>query len=198
MRTLLLPFALLLLLTGCDEDPVSSNASEMDLALQTAADLPADPQRSGVFTFYDLESGETVPRADSATTDWDIAFAGTTILTNSGTSGPGDAAAAVIEQPFSETTEVPEDVTLVADAEGAPAIPTGSGNGWYSYDRTTHSISPLPGRTILLRTTEGNHAKLRMISYYRGAPEELTADAESRYLTFDYVLQTDGSARFAE
>jgi hypothetical protein len=119
------------------------------------------------------------------------------VLVNGGTSGPGEGAAYVAEQPFREVTEVDTDEFETDNAsEGDFAIPQGSGNGWYNYNPNTNVVSPIPGRTVVVRTADGEaYAKIRFISYYEGAPEDPTAgEDESRYYTFEYVIQTDGTS----
>ena len=178
------------------------------------SDLPADPatgrdpntgQPTGTtnrFTFFSLRENRIVlsstepNRADSASTAWDLAFRGTTILVNGGTSGPGQGAAQVLTAAFDEVTEAPAD-GYTQDAAGAPAIPTGGGNGWYTYNGQTQTITPTPGRVLVVKTADGRYAKIRILSYYEGAPETIDPMAdEARYYTFEYVFQPDGSRDF--
>ena len=56
------------------------------------------------------------------------------------------------------------------------------------------AITPIAGRTIVLTTGEGGYAKVRILSYYRGNPA--TPSGDSRYYTFEYVVQPDGSRDF--
>ena len=55
-------------------------------------------------------------------------------------------------------------------------------------------MTPIAGRTIALTTGDGDYAKLRILSYYRGNPA--TPGGDSRYYTFEYVVQPDGSRDF--
>lgn len=193
-----------LLLAGCDDAIVDDEPEPIEAVL--VENLPADPMTSvdpetgrpvgtGEFTFFSLRENRIVPRADSATAEWDLAFRTTGILTNGGTSGPGDGGALIINLPFEEVREAPADSELRVDAEGDPAIPGIPGVGWYNYNQQTHIITPIPGRTIVVRTADGRYAKLRILSYYKDAPEEI-GDAEPRYYTFEYVFQPDGSRTF--
>ena len=204
----LTPLAILLLLfvaiAGCDS---TSSDDDFEVPEVTVAeDVPADPvtgfdpvtgQPVGAneYTFYSLREDQVVPRSDSASTEWDIALKATTILTNGGTSGPGNGGAQVLETLFEEVAEAPAS-GYATDAADARAIPTGSGNGWYNYNPQTNLITPIPGRVIVVRCADGTYAKLRILSYYKGAPDTPTADSESRYYTFEYVHQPDGSRRF--
>ena len=84
----------------------------------------------------------------------------------------------------------------VQDSESGPAIPFGSGNGWYNYNPAAMVLSPFPGRVLLFRTADGLYAKMRIISYYRGAPDAPDQDSEARYITFEYMIQEDGTRSF--
>lgn len=170
------------------------------------------------YSLYDLEAGAVAVssseggaatrRRDSSATVWDIGFKGTTIIFNGGSSGPGNAAAQIMTETFASVLEAPEGgympdgensncptvETPVGPVPGRPlAVCTGSDNGWYNYNGQTNLILPIPGRTIVLRTAEGNYAKMRILSYYKDNPETPGADTPSRYYTFEYIVQTDGS-----
>ncbi|HMB93806.1 MAG TPA: HmuY family protein [Rhodothermales bacterium] len=202
--SLALLLLLLVAVAGCDS---TSSDDEFEVPEVTLAeDIPADPvtgfdpvtgQPVGAneYTFYSLREDEIVPRSDSASTEWDIALKATTILTNGGASGPGSGGAQVLEILFEEVTEAPAS-GYATDAADARAIPTGSGNGWYNYNPQNNNITPIPGRVIVVRCADGTYAKLRILSYYEGAPETPTSDDASRYYTFEYVHQPDGSRRF--
>ena len=88
--------------------------------------------------------------------------------------------------------EAPEN-GWIQDSADVHAVPSGSGNGWYNYNFATQVLSPIPGRVIMVRTADGRYAKVSMISYYQGAPDTPSADNTSRFVTFDYVFQPDGS-----
>jgi hypothetical protein len=217
MRTLLSLALLGVLLAGCDAaDPVGPDPEPLEVVL--VENLPADPptgrdpqtgQPVGTtdrFTLYSLRENRIVlsstepNRADSASTAWDIGFRATTIIFNSGTSGPGDAAAQILQLPFDEVSEAPAG-GYRQDQGSDLAIPTGAGNGWYSYIPTPPVggyISPTPGRTIVVRTADGRYAKLRILSYYEDQPEEPINifEERDRFYTFEYVFQEDGSRTF--
>ncbi|MDA0875483.1 MAG: HmuY family protein [Bacteroidetes bacterium] len=198
-----LTLSALLFLTACDSSDPDAGGSPV--VAQRAADIPSDPITGigsdgrpvgqNAYTFFSLRSGQIVARADSATTGWDLAFKGTTILINGGTSGPGNGAAQVMEGLFDEVNEAPADGWTQDGANGY-AIPTGSGNGWYSYNPATQTVLPLPGRVLVIRTADGRFAKVSMVSYYQGAPATPIGESTARYLTFDYVFQPDGSRSF--
>lgn len=155
---------------------------------------------AGHFTFYSLREDRVVPPADSASTAWDLAFRGTTILVNGGASGPGEGGAVVLgDTTFEAVTEAPPAEAYAVDrgpANDETAIPGGAGNGWYDYDLVSGVVSPRPV-VIAVRTADGRFAKVEVQSYYRGAPEPEALDPTEgfRYYTFRFLVQPDGSRR---
>jgi hypothetical protein len=167
------------------------------IAVKMAKDIAANPSDAPSlnYTFFSFEKG-VLTTADSATTNWDLAFRSTTILVNSGTSGPGTAQAAVYDGIFDQLTEVPDAVVFNSDSQTAKAIPTGSGKGWYNYNSTTHEITPIAGKVIFVKTSSGKYVKFEIVSYYKGAPTTFTADAIGRYYTLRYAYQPNGTKSF--
>jgi hypothetical protein len=145
------------------------------------------------YIYFSLASGKEVAATEAKTKKWDLGFSKTTIAVNSGTSGPGTAGAQILEKPFDQITEAPKD-SYKTDGESGSAIPGGSGNSWYKYDMSVHAILPIVGRTILVKTNDGKFAKIEIISYYKGAPEDVPTE-ESSYFTFRYAL-SDADGRF--
>ena len=121
---------------------------------------------------------------------------------NGGASGPGQGEAQVVTGSFDALSAAPES-GYQSDSDTETAIPAGSGNGWYTYtgqDGTPPNIIlPIPGRVIVLRTADGNYAKLEIMSYYRGNPDTSSASFSGeggRHYTFQYVVQPSGSRAF--
>lgn len=206
-QILLLAFVALLALASCQTDdpaPVTITAS-------TVTNLPADPptgfdpmsgQAIGVtnkYTFFSFKTGAVVANADSATGNWDLGFNGSKIIVNSGTSGPGTAGAQVLTGIFEEINAAPEDGYGTDDNTTVPAtyaIPRGSGNGWYNYNGSTNVITPIAGRVIVVRTSEGKYAKMEILSYYKDSPAAPTSSDSDRYYTFRYVYQSGTGNKF--
>ena len=183
------------------------------LTATTVNDLPADtiigvtaqgqPYGAGKYTFYSLEKNTIVANTDSATTKWDLAFNGTKILTNGGTSGTGLGGAFVQVGLFDELKTIsPDSVFKTDNAPASYAITYGSGKGWYTYDPIKNLITPLAGRVLVIKTASGKYAKVEIISYYKGgATLAATApDAEKiskqRYYTFRFIYQPNGTKNF--
>ena len=141
-------------------------------------------------TYYDLDSGEIV--ADSASSQWDIAFSSTTILANAENGGGIQG----LNIAFSATTEAPIEGYL------------DSNSAWYNYTSNAtpiHAILPVENYTLAVLTPDGLYAKVRIISYYKGNPDTSTNEfantetrSEERFFTFEYAIQTDGSTYFED
>ncbi|MGD1839953.1 MAG: HmuY family protein [Thermonemataceae bacterium] len=186
-----------------DTDPIA-----VELEVRTVTDLPADPFTGeddmgrpvgkNQFTFYSLENQTIVAREDSASSNWDIAFQGTNIIINGGPDRFGEGGAYIFEGTFEELQSV-DPTRFIVDGvdndvnDSDLAIPTGSTNGWYNYNPAIQVATPIPGRILVIRTASGKYAKIEILSYYKGAPESPTNEDESRYYTFRYVYQPEGT-----
>ena len=187
---------IILFFYNCEDD----SPAPLDIVYSTIEDLHA-PQEggqgqpiSGEFTKFDFDSG----LATESSTEWDIAFRGTSIIINGGTSlgtanepeRTGDAGVYIFNGTIAEMVVV--DTSLITqDSSEGYAIASGSGNGWYTYTGPpTYLISPTPGKILVFRTRDGKYAKMEILSYYLGAPENPDAFSDpSRYYTFNYVYQ---------
>ncbi|MCF1749724.1 HmuY family protein [Mariniradius sediminis] len=143
------------------------------------------------FQYFSLEKNELVAENE----DWDLAFKGTTIRVNN----TKNVNASIVTGIFEEIKEVPASATFATDTETSFAIPTGSGTGWYNYNSATFTVTPIPGRVILVKTTKGNYVKMEILSYYKGNPPVEQIDPRttpSAHYTFRYILQPNGSTKF--
>jgi hypothetical protein len=199
-KIILLSFSVILF-TACKKDEV---VIKDPVKAETVKDLPADPTiisgtgqpvASGKFTFYSFKNG-LIPNTDSITNKWDVAFRGTTILINGGTSGTGQGSGSILNGIFDEIKEIPVSAIFLQDTKTVLAIPTGSGKGWYNYDGASNIISPIAGKVLLIKTGDGKYAKMEILSYYKGAPAKPDGSVGSRYYTFRFVYQPDGTLKF--
>jgi hypothetical protein len=157
-------------------------------------ELPADTDDKGEFTYFRLSDSSIVTGRDIETSRWDIAFRSTTIWINGGTNRPGRGGAQVLRnQDYNTLLEAPSAGYQVDESSTNLAIPSGSGNGWYTYNALAATITPIPNTVIALRTGEGRYAKLQILSYYRGVPTTPTITSTPRYYTFRYFYQPNGS-----
>jgi hypothetical protein len=177
--------------------PSASTANTATLTTNMVKNLPANPEVGGLghYTFFSLKNNAIVVTSDSASLKWDIGFNSTTIITNSGSGGMGTVGVQIYTGLFDNLTEAPA-TGYIQDSPATHAIQTGSGNGWYNYNSTTHVISSIPGRVIVVRTCDSTYAKIEILSYYKDAPVSPTSDNISRYYTFRYTYQSDGSRKF--
>ncbi|MFN5034024.1 MAG: HmuY family protein, partial [Bacteroidota bacterium] len=116
MRIILLAMVVLLSITSCEKDKLPKTVDQRAYAIETIGkittvkNLPADtiigtnsigqPIGAGRYSFFSLETGQWISNADSSSTRWDLAFAGTTIRINNATSGPGAGGAFVFSGAF--------------------------------------------------------------------------------------------------
>ncbi|QKX04369.1 hypothetical protein HN014_05410 [Aquimarina sp. TRL1] len=212
MRTTVLLGMLLLFVgvTSCSSD--DDAAPLMEVESSKASNIHAPQQGgqgkpvSGPFTKFDFKTGKIT----SSDQEWDIAFRGTTIIVNGGapsgtTDEParsGEAAAYIASGTSLAGVTSVDTSKLTQDGADGLAISTGSGEGWYTYDSTTHIVSPVVGKVLVVKTRDGRYAKLEILSYYKDAPApaDLTQEiilGSSRYYTFNYVYQpNDGVTTF--
>jgi len=202
---------LIVLFMGCQDDP-----EPQPVVSTTFSNLPADPATSfdattgapqgytNKFTLFSFKTGAVVANTDSATANWDLGFRATTIIVNSATSGPGTSQVQIVSGIFDDLQEAPadgyksdNDPSPIAGAPNANlAIPTGSGQGWYTYDGASMVNKPTAGKLIIVKTSEGRYAKVEILSYYKDAPSSPTFNSIARYYTFRYVYQPNDSKSF--
>lgn len=197
---------------SCSKDK-SPAPAPAPLVSKSVSDLVADtilgiapsgqPYGAGKYTFFSLENNAVVPSSDSATNKWDIAFRGTSVITNGGNSGPGNGGGFVFTGLFDDLKTIPADSTFKTDnAPSSYAITSGSNKGWYIYNAPVNLITPIPGRVLVIRTATGKYAKVEILNYYKGGvtPAASASDDEKlkkqRFFTFRFLFQPDGSKVF--
>jgi hypothetical protein len=189
------------LLASCSKDDEPTPVA-VTLETKTFTNLNA-PQTGGqgqpvggAFTKFSFSENAVVTN-DS----WDIAFRGTTILVNGGTvigitdepTRTGVGAISIVSNTLDAVTSIPQASTFVQDGTNSYAIPTGSDNGWYSYNPMANLITPIAGKILVIKTHDGKYAKMEIISYYKDAPANPDATSLTRYFTFKYVYQPTGT-----
>lgn len=194
-------FLIAISFTSCSNDddqmPVSNNVETKTFsnlfAPQTGG---AGEPTGGPFTKFSF-SQESIVTDDS----WDIAFRGTTIIVNGGDeigisdepSRTGIAAISIVTGTFESVAQIPDETTFLQDGANLYAIPTGSGNGWYNYNPANNLITPIAGKVFVVKTHDGKYAKFEIISYYENAPSNPNPTDNSRYFTFNYSYQPEGT-----
>lgn len=137
---------------------------------------------------------------------WDIAFRGTTILVNGGVKGSdatepertGVGAVSIVSELFAKVTTFPANDTFKQDAATLYSIPTGSGNGWYTYNVVgLHIVAPIAGKVFVVKTHDGKYAKFEILNYYKDSPvtpNYMTSVAG--YYTFNFAYQANSTTTF--
>ena len=199
MKNLFRPALLLatgaLALASCSKDddtttvtPAAQAQTVNSLSAAGTASATGQPIPAKHYTFYSLADNKQIAYTDSNSTKWDVAFRGTNVLTNGGSSGPGQGGAKVHTGTFESLTTA-ETTGYSVDAVSALATA-----GWYSYNATTHVVTPVAGRILAIRTATGKYAKMEVMSYYQNAPAAPTSASSSGYYTFRYVYQPNGTS----
>lgn len=179
--------------TSCSSDDDDNNNQQLQIEAETVSNLYA-PQEggqgqpiSGEYTKFSFATGTST----QSTTDWDIAFRGTSIIINGGASAgaadeperTGNAGAYIVNSTFADVTEV-ETGSFLQDSETGAVL-----SNWYTYaGPPTHEISPTPGKILIIRTHDGKYAKVEILSYYENAQPNAEYN-NYRYYTFNYVYQ---------
>ena len=170
----------------------------------TPAGSETRPKQTNRFTFFSFLTGTLVNRTDSATSKWDVAFRGTTIIVNGGKNRKGNASVQLVDGAFEDLATAPIDGyntdNQVDDRKPVPtsyAIQDQSGKGWYTVDPLTRLIAPIPEKIIVVRTSDGRYAKMQILSYYQNAPATVNSLTDlDRYYTFRYIYQPGNSNSF--
>jgi hypothetical protein len=179
-----------------DEDVITFvelNASQYDVNI-------LDSLVTGKFEKFSFSEGDTVNHDN-----WDVAFSGTTIIVNGGDSYSvnqperiGNAAVYIATGVMSDIRTV--DLSkLEQDNTSGPAIVDDlgiSGDGWASYDISTHIISPIAGRILVFRTHDDKYAKMEIVYYYDSPNPDPSNGDYGGYYTFNYVYQPNDNSTF--
>ena len=185
-------FISLILFSCADDDPVLEPIEIMIVTNLHAPTTSAPGQPpAGDFVKFSFEKQTTVEGDD-----WDIAFRATTILVNGGFAGSSDepsrsgiGAGYIAVGNYGSINSIDEN-QLKQDSETETAIPSGGGNGWYSYNPQNHVIAAIAGRTLIFKTHNGRYAKMEIQSYYKDAPENPNAfTSQGQTYTFNYTYQ---------
>lgn len=190
---LITAFALLFAI-GCSDSGTGVEESQLEtlVAENIPANVNAERGAAPDYTLFNLERGEIVE--DSLSADWDIGLSGTSIIVNGGENGPGEAGIVSLDVGFEQVTTAPSEG--YADAPAAD---------WYNYtgqdSQPFFAVIPKENFTMVVKTGDGEHyAKVRILSYYYDSPDTASAEfanletrPESRYYTFEYAIQLNGT-----
>lgn len=168
-----LQITLPLLLVGFSLGGPSATAQEAGRAVPEPVTVSGLDASGAEPVYFSFAKGDTVGADES----WDVSFKGTAIAVS--------GAALVIDRAFSRIVEAPES-GYREDGVDEPAIPVAGEQRWFDYDMTTHVVTPVPFRTILIRTKSGGYAKMEVVDFY-------DPTGEPRFYTIRYAYQPAGS-----
>ena len=185
-------------------------------------DLPAGsaPTTEQSPIYYSLEQNKAVTSDYQRTARWDISFSNiyrSFINCNNsaydfGKGGPGKGGILIVEKKFEDVIDIPSDAEFRKGEQ--PYGPDNSGDmgtglGWYVYDfNAIHKgggaenkkpvCDPIGEDTLIVRTANGNYAKVKIQSIYKDLldPKDWYRTSPAPYFTFQYVLAKAGSTKF--
>ncbi len=182
-----------------------------------AGSLPTTAQSS---IYYSLEQNKAITPDYRLTARWDISFAGiyrsfincNNSSNGDGVGGPGKGGIFLVKKKFEDVVDIPSDAEFRrgekpygTDDSGA----FGEGLGWYLYDfggdikgggaeNKKHVCYPIEEHTLVVRTANGNYAKIKIQSIYKDLlnPKDWYRTSPTPFFTFQYVLAKAGSTKF--
>ncbi|MGA6118100.1 HmuY family protein [Sphingobacterium anhuiense] len=182
-----------------------------------AGSLPTTAQSS---IYYSLEQNKAITPDYRLTARWDISFAGiyrsfincNNSSNGDGIGGPGKGGIFLVKKKFEDVVDIPSDAEFRrgekpygTDDSGA----FGEGLGWYLYDfggdikgggaeNKKHVCYPIEEHTLVVRTANGNYAKIKIQSIYKDLlnPKDWYRTSPTPFFTFQYVLAKAGSTKF--
>ena len=199
--------------------PFGTVITVTDLMADTSDADPTSENRNPLF--YSLEQNKEIATLYSKTALWDLSF--TSIYNsflggnngfdqnNQGYGGPGKGGIYILKQEFDAVKTIPPDSLFVTKGGAYGTDDSGNfgtGTGWYLYDfggslypgvaNKQHVAYPIADRTLVVRTANGNYAKIKMISIYKDItnPDSMFTFSPHPYYTFQYMLAKKGSTTF--
>lgn len=186
-----------LLLLGCSEGPGGSAAAG---GAEGGFEIPIEvPAEGRAFVNLADRRVESTPGKDASSADWDLAFEGYEVFTNSGLSGPGEGGAL---GPYNADVFAsgidPASPIITRDTIGGPFLT------WYAYDYEDPAHA-LYSRFHVFGVQDGDRLwKVQILSYYgdvEGAPVSAMyrlryaeLPAEGAALPTQEVVNIDGTA----
>jgi len=202
-----------------------------NLSAETDDKNPTVRKTAAIFS---LTYKKEQPLSYSKSAYWDISFSGMynsfiggnngADVNNRGYLGLGKGSVAIVEKPFEEVVDIPDDSKFFTkDGKFGTDIlgDFGEGTGWYAYDfsgtlmsdgryekrHVAYTLSKpiktvkdviIPARTIIVKLANGDYAKIKMISCYKDAysPDQWFLNTPHMFFTFEYVIVPAGSKKF--
>ena len=151
------------------------------------------------WSFFDFSRGSVVSDVENFKDAelWDLAFRRGKIASNGGgTNKNGIVEVASLKTTdFDSVTSVPEGAKYSKDTRTSAGADPKNVNldNWYSYNFMDHNLKSYK-KVLIIKTAEGNYAKMQLISYYCEKDEKKLTGC----YTIKYVYQGDGSKSFVK
>lgn len=204
----------ILFTASCSKDKDSNPTPANTLDTVLIKDLKAGPVQfdtttgrlitdsTNKYILFRFSDSTIIPHEDSATSKWDIGFycsnifGKTDIILNSSIHGPGKAEGQLLNNPFEDVAEAPES-GYKKDEESGDVFTNFQD---YDFQGGTHLIIPKDNETLIIHTNDGKYVKMKIISLYKGMPENEDLNyktSELGYYSFKYVIQQNGNRDFS-
>jgi hypothetical protein len=135
-----------------------------------ASEVDATDMESWVY--FSLETGaEVAPDVAEQSELWHLRIQRSSVKLNGGASGIGNVSVAIASEAFEAVVAAPEGEYLEdsgdEDMDSQPDYALQAGDGWYSYDPSSHLLTAR--ETVFVLKTTGDFYKLQFLSYYDAA-----------------------------
>ncbi|MEE9165493.1 MAG: HmuY family protein [Nitrospinota bacterium] len=173
------------------------NPAEVGTKLTDTIVYTFDSSTLEKWAFFDFSRGSIVSDVSSFKDPkgWDLAFRRAKMASNGGgTNKNGIVEVASLKTTdFDSVTSVPGDAKFIQDTRtSAGADPKNASlDKWYSYNFMDHNLKSYRN-VLIIKTAEGNYAKMQIINYYCKKGEEKLAGCYS----IKYVYQGNGGKNF--
>jgi hypothetical protein len=160
-----------------DGEPAAAVLTEDvgDGVYETTIDATAEE----TWVYFDFESAaQVMPGEPADDPSWDLGALRFNLKSNGGTSGSGGATVAILDGVAFDDLDAPPTAGYVEDDASAPGSggdsmsdtsPGYAFDNWFDYNPVDHTLTPVADRVYVVRTPEGNHFKVELLSYYDGA-----------------------------
>ena len=157
---------------------------EFPLGLTGPDTVTLDARGGDHWTLFDLERRAITADASA----WDVGIKRHRLVVNGGEGFVGGGGVQRANVLFGDLSEAPAAGYDRSHVTGGGDTINATLDDWYSYDFFSHLLEPIPDAIFVVRTAEGNYAKLRVLSYYCPGPEP-------GCLTIEFTVQGNGSTQ---
>lgn len=119
--------------------------------------------------YFDIDTGRELKTDEALDTNaWDLSFQRFTVTMNGGGGNPaGSVRVAVLQNRAWDSLTVAPGGDYPQDT--SETVFNGTAGGWYVYDLSKHRLQPREELLYVVRSSQGQYFKLKMVSYYDAA-----------------------------